>query len=80
MKHYHSASAAELARINESIMQADVAHIPLFVKRCEPYAKAIRYQRNRGTSRAKVCELLTMLGVKITQNYVFAWERFNGLL
>jgi hypothetical protein len=51
-----------------------INHIPVFIKRCEPYRKAIRVCRKKGMSRLALSHLFYKNGINISQQDIIKWE------
>lgn len=63
------------ALISNRIINTPMAHrIPPFVKRCEPYRKAIRVCRKKGMSRLELSHLFYKNGINISQSDILNWE------
>lgn len=59
---------------NQIINTPMINHIPPFVKRCEPYRKAIRVCRKKGMSRLALSHLFYKNGIDISQQDIIKWE------
>ena len=59
---------------NQIIKTPMIKRIPPFVKRCEPYRKAIRVCRNKGMSRLALSHLFYKNGIQISEQDIVKWE------